>query len=265
MRSFTGDKEVYLKRITEIIDELTLNILHLDNWGILLKKQLKLLSTPCKTHMLHHIVEDIRCFGPSVHYETEHSEQFNKFIREEILCTNRHNPSTKDVAVAFAKRFILHHILSGGSHLANYKDPVSNSLEIQRVVQISSGIKRVKEDFPKYFAILFDSRENADNNDYQEASNKFLRVDTCSRFMVKAFGELDLFFGVIMVAVNGTRNNEAKCTIQKYNIERYDSSRSIKLSDTILKYDYLDKYLTTRDHNLDMRPLGPEVEYLMCN
>lgn len=243
MRSFTGDKEVYLKRVTEIIDELTLNILHLDNWGIPLKKQLKLLciSTPCKTHMLHHIVEDIRRFGTSVHYETEHSEQFNKFIREEILCTNRHNPS-KDVAVAFAKRFIIHHIFSGESHLANYKDPVSNSLEIRRVVRISSGIKRVKEDFPKYFAILFDSRENADNNDYQEASNKFLRVDTYGRFMVKTFGELDLFFGVITVAVNGTRNNEAKYTIQKYNIEKYDSSRSIELSGTVLKYDYLDMH-----------------------
>lgn len=139
---------------------------------------------------------------------------------------------------------------------------MSNSLEIRRVVQISSGIKRVKEDFPKYFAILFDSRENADDNDYQEASNNFLRVDTYGRFMVKTFGELDLFFGVITVAVNGTRNNEAKYTIQKYNIEKYDSSRSIKLSDTVLKYNYLDKCLTTRDHNLVMRPTGPEVEYL---
>ncbi|CAO3655761.1 unnamed protein product [Mucor hiemalis] len=53
--------------------------------------------------MLHHLVADIERFGMPVHYETEHGEQFNKFIREEILRTNRHNPS-RDLAVAFAKK-----------------------------------------------------------------------------------------------------------------------------------------------------------------
>ncbi|KAI8356691.1 hypothetical protein BD560DRAFT_437924 [Blakeslea trispora] len=61
----------------------------------------KILSLQPKLHLLHHLKEDIIRFGLPVHYETEHGEQFNKFIREEIMRTNRHNPS-KDVATSFA-------------------------------------------------------------------------------------------------------------------------------------------------------------------
>ncbi|KAI8635932.1 hypothetical protein BD408DRAFT_308106, partial [Parasitella parasitica] len=66
-----------------------------------------------KAHFLHHLKDDIRRFGLAVHFETEHGEQFNKFIREEILLTNRHF-SARDVAVSFAKKFIVHHLIHGG-------------------------------------------------------------------------------------------------------------------------------------------------------
>ncbi|KAI9345978.1 hypothetical protein BD770DRAFT_291246, partial [Pilaira anomala] len=82
-----------------------------------------------KLHTLRHMASDIHRFGMPINYETEHGEQFNKFIREEILRTNRHNPS-KDVAIAFARQFIIHHVVSGGSFLANYKNPVSKLVEI---------------------------------------------------------------------------------------------------------------------------------------
>jgi len=102
MRNITGDIEAFIGKITEFVDDLTARALDLDNLCIAMKKTpFCVLSRQPKLHTLHHMAEDIRRFGLPVHYETEHGEQFNKFIREEILRTNRHNPS-RDIAVAFA-------------------------------------------------------------------------------------------------------------------------------------------------------------------
>lgn len=114
-----------------------------------------------KLHMLHHMADDIFRFSMPVNYETEHGEQFNKFIREEIFRTNRHSPS-KDVATAFARQFMIHHIISGGSFLADYRDDATNSTKVRRVVHVSSGIAQLKVEEPEFFAQLFTSRENAD-------------------------------------------------------------------------------------------------------
>ncbi|KAI9351067.1 hypothetical protein BD770DRAFT_291174, partial [Pilaira anomala] len=66
-----------------------------------------------KTHFLHHIVDDIIRFGPAVHFETEHGEQYNKFIREAILRTNRHF-SARDITFRFARQFVIRHLINGG-------------------------------------------------------------------------------------------------------------------------------------------------------
>jgi len=64
-------------------------------------------------HILYHLTEDIIRFGSPIFYETEKGEQFNKFIRETLFRSNRHNPS-KDAAVSFGKRCMSQHVLSGG-------------------------------------------------------------------------------------------------------------------------------------------------------
>ncbi|KAI8331252.1 hypothetical protein BD560DRAFT_292796, partial [Blakeslea trispora] len=66
-----------------------------------------------KVHLLNHIVDDVKRFGSLLNCHTERSEQFNKFIRERITYTNRQNPS-RDVAVKFAKHFMLQHLVGGG-------------------------------------------------------------------------------------------------------------------------------------------------------
>ncbi|KAI8635890.1 hypothetical protein BD408DRAFT_314569, partial [Parasitella parasitica] len=66
-----------------------------------------------KMHILYHLTEDITRFGSAIFYETEKGEQFNKFIRETLFRTNRHNPS-RDTAFAFGKRFMSNHVLTGG-------------------------------------------------------------------------------------------------------------------------------------------------------
>ncbi|KAL0078267.1 hypothetical protein F4703DRAFT_1945569 [Phycomyces blakesleeanus] len=227
MRNFTGNKDVFLGYITRLGDDLTARVLELDNYCIKAKKTpICVLSLQPKLHMLHQMVQDICRFGLPVHYETEHGEQLNKFIHEEILRTNRHNPS-KDVAVPFARQFIIHHIVSGGSYLADYKNPETNRTEIRMVADVSPGIKQFKIDNPKFFSILFDSRENADNNDYQEVSKTNMRIGTSGIFHANTVYGMNSFFGII------TTVERENYTIQKYGIETFDiaiSSQDIQLT-----------------------------------
>ncbi|OBZ80471.1 hypothetical protein A0J61_11480 [Choanephora cucurbitarum] len=120
MRNVEGDLIQYIHVVRHFTTELTNNLLLLDNCYVELKKeQATVLSLLPKVHMLHHLAEDIIRFNLPIHYETEHGEQFNKFIREEILRTNRHNPS-KDVATSFAKQFTIRHLINGGSFSGYY-------------------------------------------------------------------------------------------------------------------------------------------------
>ncbi|KAG2204653.1 hypothetical protein INT47_011948 [Mucor saturninus] len=65
-----------------------------------------------KMHIMQHLVADIYRFKSPIFYETEKGEQFNKFIRECLFRTNRHNPS-RDAAVVFSKRMMVRHVLTG--------------------------------------------------------------------------------------------------------------------------------------------------------
>ncbi|KAI9492236.1 hypothetical protein BDB00DRAFT_762502, partial [Zychaea mexicana] len=66
-----------------------------------------------KLHILHHIVEDIERFATAIHFESEKGEQFNKFLREHIFHTNRHNPS-RDLLVSFGRYTMFRCIVNGG-------------------------------------------------------------------------------------------------------------------------------------------------------
>ena len=97
-----------------------------------------------KMHIMHHLVDDIYRFGSPIFYETEKGEQFNKFIRECLFRTNRHNPS-RDAAVAFAKRLMARHVLTGGSWLVAGQDyPVKAS---NKVLEVAVSFKSTIRDF----------------------------------------------------------------------------------------------------------------------
>ncbi|KAG2213764.1 hypothetical protein INT45_006174 [Circinella minor] len=64
------------------------------------KHKLPIISKTPKLHYLHHLKEDLKRFATAIHTESEKGEQFNKFIREHIFHTNRHNPS-RDVLELF--------------------------------------------------------------------------------------------------------------------------------------------------------------------
>ena len=66
-----------------------------------------------KCHILTHIVDDIRRFGPAVTLSTETFESYNGVFRLCSVLSNRHAPS-RDIALQMADMARFRHIASGG-------------------------------------------------------------------------------------------------------------------------------------------------------
>ncbi|PLW29204.1 hypothetical protein PCASD_14626 [Puccinia coronata f. sp. avenae] len=75
-----------------------------------------------KFHMLFHLPESIRRFGPASLFATERFEGYNSVLRNASIHSNRQSPS-KDIGVTFANFQNLRHLFSGGS----FWDPKENS------------------------------------------------------------------------------------------------------------------------------------------
>ncbi|KAI9327614.1 hypothetical protein BDR26DRAFT_952563 [Obelidium mucronatum] len=104
-----GDIESYILQLNQYLDQFILHAskLHsskLSHYSTILKP---------KFHLLRHIPEFVRRFGPPRLYATEAFESFNKLIRTGIFHTNRLNAS-KDVAMGFADYANIHHLGDGG-------------------------------------------------------------------------------------------------------------------------------------------------------
>ncbi|KAI1783686.1 hypothetical protein LXA43DRAFT_977008 [Ganoderma leucocontextum] len=66
-----------------------------------------------KFHILLHLVEHVRRFGPAILFATEGFESFNAVIRGKSVHSNRQAPS-RDIATAFGRANRTRHLLSGG-------------------------------------------------------------------------------------------------------------------------------------------------------
>jgi len=66
-----------------------------------------------KFHLILHLPEHIRRFGPAIIFATEAFESFNAVIRAKSIHSNRQAPS-RDIARAFAQGNRIRHLLSGG-------------------------------------------------------------------------------------------------------------------------------------------------------
>ncbi|KAJ3859097.1 hypothetical protein EV359DRAFT_68458 [Lentinula novae-zelandiae] len=73
-----------------------------------------------KFHILVHLPEHIRCFGPAMLFAMEGFESFNAVIRSKSVHSNRQAPSL-DIAAAFAKQNHVRHMLSGALFLDQSK------------------------------------------------------------------------------------------------------------------------------------------------
>ncbi|KAF9072180.1 hypothetical protein BDP27DRAFT_1217935 [Rhodocollybia butyracea] len=80
-----------------------------------------------KFHILVHLPEHIRRFGPAILFATEGFESFNAVIRAQSVHSNRQAPS-RDIAIAFAKQNRIRHLLSGAFFLDHGKIPPTSKV-----------------------------------------------------------------------------------------------------------------------------------------
>ncbi|KIJ47128.1 hypothetical protein M422DRAFT_249438 [Sphaerobolus stellatus SS14] len=98
------DLEVYLAELSREIDIL------LDAMAVL--DPSRIVQKP-KFHILLHVVEDIRRFGPAILFSTEVFECFNAVFRMCSVLSNHQAPS-RDIALKFAELDRFKHTVSGG-------------------------------------------------------------------------------------------------------------------------------------------------------
>ncbi|KAL0582410.1 hypothetical protein ABG067_007741 [Albugo candida] len=134
------------------------------------------LNNRLKFHLLYHLKESIVRFGTAIQYETERNEMWNKFFRDVIFHTNRHNPS-RDIANKFADEVILRHVAMGGSW--NNGESFAG-LAVNNYFNGENGNNSIQA---FYFSA---TREFTDNN-YIQAYQK-LTVGTCGVFQITEAG-----------------------------------------------------------------------------
>jgi hypothetical protein len=78
----------------------------------LIKSNAQWVNKP-KVHMLLHLVDSIRRFGPAALFSTEKFESYNGVLRQASIHSNRQSPG-KDLAVTFENYSSLKFLLSGG-------------------------------------------------------------------------------------------------------------------------------------------------------
>ncbi|KAK7028584.1 hypothetical protein R3P38DRAFT_2776286 [Favolaschia claudopus] len=86
-----------------------------------------------KLHLLAHIPDDIRHFGPLIRWATEIYEAYNGVFRLNSIFSNRIAPS-RDIAAKFASMDRVKHILSGGYWLDSRS---------KRWIQAGKGVRKV--------------------------------------------------------------------------------------------------------------------------
>ncbi|KAL1708926.1 hypothetical protein EV121DRAFT_276854 [Schizophyllum commune] len=91
-----------------------------------------------KFHILVHLPDHIRRFGPSILFATEAFESFNAVIRAKSVHSNRHAPS-RDIALAFAQGNRLRHLISGGYFA---RMPSANNPEPRSSQAVSKALRR---------------------------------------------------------------------------------------------------------------------------
>ncbi|KAI8364935.1 hypothetical protein BD560DRAFT_163259 [Blakeslea trispora] len=118
----------------------------------------------------------------------------------------------------------------------------------------------MKEEEPQFFDLIFNHRENADNNDYYEKTGDFLRVGTAGIFTCSTSGISESIIGIIdsvkkcIVQENGEDVKSVKYTISTYKFEPFNTSvSSVYFDRNSGSGSLFPGWLTTQDNNIVMR------------
>lgn len=109
-----------------------------------------------KFHIIRHLPDHIRRFGPAILFATENFESFNAVIRTHSIHSNRQAPS-RDIARGMAQFNRVRHILSGGyfqfrdiSDTANHQEPAewctASRAPLMLITPLVSGRNIIAED-----------------------------------------------------------------------------------------------------------------------
>jgi hypothetical protein len=177
-----------------------------------------------KSHQLVHLGDNLRRFGCALHYETERGEQLNKFIREHIFHTNRHNP-TRDIAISFSRESLLRNILDGGFWKNSDGSMVKIGRKAKNWIQENSA--------PFYEKLLGGSRIPQDNNYIVQE----IKQGMCGVFSFNVSSSLEKPYFVGMA-----RKQDGQLLLDQYEVNEVCPRRQaiitkktdkvIKLSDT---------------------------------
>lgn len=96
--------------------------------------------TKIKLHLLPHLIEDIRRFGPAIRNSTEIYECYNAIFRLCSVLSNHQAPS-RDIAYKFSSIKRVKHVLSGGYWLED-GIPTQASLYVRAVLQKQRVVQR---------------------------------------------------------------------------------------------------------------------------
>ncbi|PLW52727.1 hypothetical protein PCANC_16005 [Puccinia coronata f. sp. avenae] len=122
-----------ISNMDSYINELTL---HINQFICLIIKSNAQWVNKAKLHMLLHLPQSIRRFGPALLFSTEKFESYNGVLRKSSIHSNRHSPS-RDIAVTFANYSALKFLVSGG--VMYNKQSGSTSTAASEVQQVFTG------------------------------------------------------------------------------------------------------------------------------
>ncbi|KAG8692786.1 hypothetical protein FRC08_009539 [Ceratobasidium sp. 394] len=104
-----------------------------------------------KFHVLLHLPQHIRRFGPAVLFATETFESYNFVIRLRSVHSNRHAPS-HDISRAFSRLYAVHHLVSGG--WVTHTIDKSTKLPVSAIPrQAGSAVLNLRND-PEFMSLM---------------------------------------------------------------------------------------------------------------
>ncbi|KAJ7634450.1 hypothetical protein FB45DRAFT_1025398 [Roridomyces roridus] len=104
---------IWQPEIVDLESHLTLLTQEIDRFLLCAARWTNRWFNKPKFHIILHLPNHIRRFGPAISFATEGFESFNAVIRAKSVHTNRQAPS-RDIAQAFAQGNRIRHLLSGG-------------------------------------------------------------------------------------------------------------------------------------------------------
>ncbi|TFK34493.1 hypothetical protein BDQ12DRAFT_763286 [Crucibulum laeve] len=159
------DMNTFLIDLQVLIDNL------LDMWAEVDPRRI---ITKLKLHVLPHLIDDFRCFGPAILYSTEIFECFNAVFRFCSVLSNHIAPS-HNIAITMLDMERFKHMVSGGWWKINEKEYIQagkhihtfliNNLELQR--RLGWAAVEKKPAAPLAFMARINSRYSSFWNEYQ--------------------------------------------------------------------------------------------------